>query len=299
MSSSDLFDRLARLRVDRSRGEAMGAAPHKPLLLLTLADMAEAGELTGPEVVLSPAVAFRFAGYWPAVVARRQVGPDVRMPFHHLTGDGLAEAFDEAGRPSGERNATAMIRLDGDLYDLLTSEDGRRDLRRLMVGTYFPDDERAWLGGMLDLPELASAGELRRELAGEPRRPDVRVARFRVEVVAAYDYRCALTGRRLLTVDALSLVEAAHIHRFADGGGNATTNGLALTRDAHALFDMGLWTLSDTLTVDVAGAAYAEDWPTGPTLASFAGQPIMLPRDPAKHPDPERVDWHRANVYLG
>jgi hypothetical protein len=40
--------------------------------------------------------------------------------------------------------------------------------------------------------------------------------RIRIEVVGAYDYTCALTGHRLLTIDDGSIVEAAHIHPFSD-----------------------------------------------------------------------------------
>ncbi len=39
--------RLTRLNPASGRGQCRGKAPHKPLLLLCLLDMAEAGELTG------------------------------------------------------------------------------------------------------------------------------------------------------------------------------------------------------------------------------------------------------------
>ena len=61
-----------------------------------------------------------------------------------------------------------------------------------------------------------------------------RDARFRIEVMAAYDYVCALTGHRLLTIDAGSIVDAAHIHPFADCN-NDLRNGLALCKNAIGL----------------------------------------------------------------
>ena len=73
--------KLATLKIDRARGDP---APHKPLLLLAVLEMAERGELAGPELPLSPDLAFRFSVYWSVVAERRKARPDVRLPFHHL-----------------------------------------------------------------------------------------------------------------------------------------------------------------------------------------------------------------------
>jgi predicted restriction endonuclease len=39
---------------------------------------------------------------------------------------------------------------------------------------------------------------------------------FRLTVIPACNYTCALTGYRLVTVTSGSIVDAAHIHQFAD-----------------------------------------------------------------------------------
>ena len=63
---------------------------------------------------------------------------------------------------------------------------------------------------------------------------------------------CSLTRYRFSTVDNESIVDAAHIHSFSDSGNNDPRNGLALCKNAHWLFDRGLWTLSDDYKVVVA-----------------------------------------------
>jgi putative restriction endonuclease len=68
----------------------------------------------------------------------------------------------------------------------------------------------------------------------------VREARFRRNVVAAYNYTCALTGYRLTTISAGCIVDAAHIHQFASSRNNDPRNGLALWKNAHWFFDTGL-----------------------------------------------------------
>src|SRR5262245_38864111 len=74
-----------RLRVDVASGDP---APHKPLLLLVLIDLAEQGQLPETVLPLSPELAFQFSTYWPIVAYRRTQAPDVRLPFFHLKSAG-------------------------------------------------------------------------------------------------------------------------------------------------------------------------------------------------------------------
>src|SRR4030065_318652 len=73
--------KLATLRIDRARGNP---APHKPLLLLVILEMAEESEITSRELLLSPDLAFRFSVFWSVVARRRRQPPEWRSPFHHL-----------------------------------------------------------------------------------------------------------------------------------------------------------------------------------------------------------------------
>ena len=59
--------KFARLRIDTASN-----APHKPLLLLVVLDLAER-ETFGPDVLpLTPQLAFRFCSYWSIVAHRRK-----------------------------------------------------------------------------------------------------------------------------------------------------------------------------------------------------------------------------------
>ena len=100
--------KLATLKIDRARGDP---APHKPLLLLAVLDMAERGELGGIELPLSPDLAFRFSAYWSVVAERRRQRPDVRLPFHHLESSGIWLPLMPDGKPSPDKKLTAKVRL--------------------------------------------------------------------------------------------------------------------------------------------------------------------------------------------
>src|SRR5437588_5572192 len=67
--------KLAHLHVYRAKN---GPAPHKPLLMLVLFELAEQGQLALDAVPLTPELAFKFCSYWSIVAHRRTQAPDVR-----------------------------------------------------------------------------------------------------------------------------------------------------------------------------------------------------------------------------
>src|SRR5215467_6596354 len=93
--------------------------------------------------------------------------------------------------------------------------------------------------------------------------------RFRLNIVAAYNYIFALTRYRLTMIAGGSIVDAAHVHQFADSLNNDPRNGLALCKNAHWLFDNGLWTLSDDYRVPVATSRFSENSPEHKGLTDY------------------------------
>ena len=120
------------------------------------------------------------------------------------------------------------------------------------------------------------------------------------EVVATHPGAgISVLGYRLMTVSASSIIDAAHIHQFADSRNNEIRNGLALCKNAQWLFDSGLWTIADDYTVRVALGHFTEDSPDQKRLADYDGQRIRLPGDLGLSPDPGYLDWHRRKRFLG
>ena len=126
-----------------------------------------------------------------------------------------------------------------------------------------------------------------------------REVRFLLDIVSLYNYTCALTGHPLDTIASGSIIDAAHIHRFADSRNNDIRNGLALCKNAHWLFDNGLWDDHDDYTVKVALGRYTEASPDQKRLSDYHGQMIRLPSNTEFSPDPVHLDWHRKNTFLG
>jgi putative restriction endonuclease len=286
--------KLANLRVDRETGDP---APHKPLLLLTVFDLAEQNQLPKSVLALTPELAFRFFGYWSAVARRRTQKPDIRLPFHRLQSDGFWTSLSIDGKPSTHSRQARFAEMTSDFVASANNPSWRDKARRVLVETYFQAAEKLALFELMGIP-IPSSVDLAGDLEAIKRADSEnlgREARFRLTVIPAYSYSCALTGYRLTTITAGSIVDAAHIHQFADSRNNEPTNGIALCKNAHWLFDQGLWSVTDDYRVIVAGDKFAEDAPDQKQLMLYQNEPLRLPKDQSLWPNPIHLAWHRKN----
>jgi putative restriction endonuclease len=290
--------KLAKLNVYRAKG---GPAPHKPLLLLVIFELAEQGLLPTSKLRLTPELAFRFCTYWNIIAHRRTQKPDVRLPFHHLHGDGIWTALGEDETPSPHVSVTRQVAFNPGFRACVHDPAFRTQGIRILISNYFQPDERVALYTLLGLPVPTEdeAANSDNDQTPEQARERGRETRFRLSIVSLYSYTCALTGYCLLTVSSGTMIDAAHIHQFADPRNNDPQNGLALCKNAHWLFDNGLWTLADDFTVLVAVGHFTEDSPDQKALLDYHGQRIRLPNDPRFHPHTSNLAWHRKHKFQG
>jgi putative restriction endonuclease len=292
------LQKIARLKVDKARGDP---APHKPLLLLSVLEIAERDGIRSELLPLTPELSFIFATYWQVVASRRSQAPRIRLPFFHLKSDGLWTPVAIDGTPTRDKEAVAYAAIPADVRSILNDPFQRERWRRVLVQTYFPPQERIALYTMLGMP-VPTNDEVRsieRTIEVTESQRIGREARFRLRIVAAYNYTCALTGYRLTTLNVGSIVDAAHIHQFAASQNNNPENGLALCKNAHWSFDQGLWTVSDNYRVIVAVSKFTESSPDGRTLSSYHGQKLRLPQDSLLWPSLLHCAWHRQNRFIG
>ena len=114
--------------------------------------------------------------------------------------------------------------------------------------------------------------------AGEWRaaRKKGRSARFAVQVVSRYKFTCALTGLCCLTADGAAIVDAAHIEPSAESQNDDIENGLALCKNAHWMFDEGLWSVRGDGRVVLAPQRFTENGPEGLRLQPYAGRLLQF-----------------------
>lgn len=291
----NLLKLLTTLRVDRSKG----VAPHKPLLLLVVLELARADELKEPQLRLTPELAFRFSVYWSIVAHRRSQRPDVRLPFHHMGSSKLWTPLNAEGVKSSHRELTTSIAFSPEFFEALKCAEFRAEAARVLISNYFEHGEQVALYEMagVEPPSSTQSANLYEDEADLESRARGRSARFRVDVVAAYCHTCALTGYRITTVSGHSIVDAAHIHQFADSRNDDPKNGLALCKNAHWLFDLGLWSIDDDYRVIVATELFIEACPTQEPLLDMVGKQLLLPRDQQLWPSLKNIAWHRRERF--
>ncbi|MCE9552091.1 MAG: HNH endonuclease [Planctomycetes bacterium] len=267
--------------------------------MLAVLEFAERGQLPPTILPLSPELAFQFYTYWTVVAHRRRQRPDVRLPFHHLQSDGFWSVLDEHNQPSDQPRTSKFAVLPPDFVRFANDPASRERGRQIIIAKYFREEERVTLYSLLGL-SVPSDDQIARDAAYEPADAAVergREARFRLIVIPAYNYTCALTGYRLTTITSGGIVDAAHIHQFADSRNNDPTNGIALCKNAHWQFDRGLWTVSDQYQVMVAMSMFSEACPNGRPLAAYHGETLRLPPDRSLWPDLRHLSWHRKHRF--
>lgn len=288
--------KLTRLNPASGRGECRGKAPHKPLMLLALLDLAESGELPSRAFTRSPGLALRFRSYGSIVTDRWPTRLDLRMPFYHLSTQNFWEPLTTEMHRARSPESCAVCEMHPEFFALLADASFRLKARMILVSRYFAPEERIAFFETLGLQtggrdETTTARVL--EDAEESAKRKGRCARFAVRVVSEYRFTCALTGYRCLTSDSATIVDAAHIEAWATTQNDNPENGLALSKNAHWMFDEGLWSVDEDFRIVVAANRFTENGPEALKLASFAGRHLQFDPSATLRPAPEILKRHR------
>lgn len=290
------LERVAGVRRWSQRGER---APHKPLLMLyALGRLQRTGTSRVPFVTAKAEVDALLAEFGPA---NRQTS--AAYPFHHLQTDGLwvVETADgsEPGAVTGRLIAAdAEGQFAPDFEPALLDDPGLAALAaHTILDSFFPESMHAdlCLAAGLDVEdlELRAAHHRVADLLERPRRDPA----FRVEVLRAYDFRCALCGfDGQLGREAVGL-EAAHIRWWAYDGADEIDNGLCLCSLHHKLFDRGAVGINHEHQVVVSRDFLGRSANADLLVLGLAGRPIFEPQPGLPPPSEANVSWHLDEVF--
>jgi putative restriction endonuclease len=275
---------------------------NKGILLLAVLELAESGDLEANRIIFGPVLFERYQAYWSAI----EGSGDGRIyyPFWFLKSSPFwqlvpREGFAETVRKADARGHTASakdvrewidhVRLSAPFYTTARAPRGRdalRDLVKRKLERFHPDID-ATVAQLRVFETAVYRHTQAMRQAAEARVPYVvetslddptRSAAFRREVLGAYGYACAVTGTRLsLPSSGGDLVQAAHIHDWADSHDDNPRNGLPLTPDFHWMFDRGLFTVDRDLCVYPHRDRLAEADGSVDIVLSRSGQSIRGP----------------------
>ena len=313
----DAFSRLNSARGTAYLGETLHRAPHKPILLLSVLDLAAQGKLARNFVALSPDLGELFRKCWVRVMPRDRKTTQWAYPFFYLRSECFWQLVPHAGKETdlqAVRNISSFselqglvagARLDDDLYALMCIEDLRSALQVSLIKRYFDESVREALvvQASLNLSTCQYAARLldSRKLGESTDAGNgyvaVRSAGFRQAIVTAYDHRCVLCGMRIVTADGRTAAMAAHIIPWSQSHNDDPRNGLCLCRMCHWVFDEGLASISQKYQVRLSSQLRDRTNIAGHIL-TLNDRPIFPPMERDWDPDIGALEWHAREIFL-
>ena len=119
---------------------------------------------------------------------------------------------------------------------------------------------------------------------------------FRDFVLWSYDYKCAVS-KKSIQFRNLNNLQAAHIRPKSHEGIYFPSNGIALSRDLHWAFDIGLF------TIEYQEGKYLckvhDDVDDQDFKAMYHNVEILTPKDPSFQPNIEYLAYHKQRIFGG
>jgi putative restriction endonuclease len=288
----DWITRVTSLNQWKRNGER---APHKPLLLLyALGHLQRTGSASVSFADAEPGLRRLLEEFGPP----REPHPE--YPFHHLTTDGLwiVRTPQGVGSP-GARLSALRSGATGELAPGF-AQDIEAD-PRLFTGVVqgildanFPATLHADILDAVGIDLEAGAHAEVLTLGKERRRRD---PVFRENVLAAYEYRCAVCGFDGQLLRETVGIDAAHVRWWAAQGPDEVANGLALCSLHHKLLDRGAIGITVDYTVAVSSHFIGRSPAADAVVLSLVGSPLLDPQIGLPHPDPAHLQWHTSEVF--
>lgn len=305
-----------KLRIDRSRGPA----PHKPILLLSILQSFEFGQIKSRQVHITPELVALFRTNWNLLVESNH---DCRfsLPFYHLKSDGFwtlipktgfERMLDFAASMRSFTNLNAAIDyaiLGEEIFSLMTDVESNRMLQHFLIEEYFfnnvdkikqsAENQHRLFDDLENKILREPSEEYKKEIKGLMNRMDeeeiyLRGSLFKREIPKIYDNTCCISGMRIDATISVSMVDACHIVPFSVSFDDTITNGIALCPNLHRAFDRGLIAIDTDYRVVVSNTF--KEVETDYSIKAFEGKEILLPNFEGYFPLKENFVWHKANI---
>jgi putative restriction endonuclease len=288
LSTREFLRRVDAINVWARRGIR---APHKPLLLLLALGRFSAGIPELPFAECNALLKLLLREFGPS---RASLHPE--YPFWRLQKDNLWVVYPQEGYTTRISNddptvssllsAKAVGRFPPDIEELLNSKPRlATDTAQALLSRHFPQSLHA---------DILNAVDISPDFIGI--RSQHRPQGFRRDVLAAYQYACAVCGFALRINDTTIGLDAAHIMWRQANGPDVPSNGIALCILHHRLFDIGAFTLSSDMRVLVSDRVSGGDH-LHRTLTTHHGCRLTRPVRPEHLPLGRYIDWHRRQVF--
>jgi len=301
---SYFLKKFSRLKLGHSKG---APAPHKPILLLSIIQGIEAGEIIENRIYITPELVSRFKDLFR--VFGGSFVANFSLPFYHLKSSGFWHLQTHPGKEilltkslsirsfAHLKEVVAYASLDDVLFALLLQPDARDALKQCLLQTYF------WKQQMPLSLSYSLFEEVRTEIleespvayrqrveAADEEEIFVRSGVFKKVIPQLYNYTCAISGMRIIASWEVQMVDACHIVPFAESHDDTVGNGISLCPNLHRAFDRFLVSVDADYKV-VVSESFLEEKDNYP-IRVHHGKQILLPENKRYLPSPENLHWH-------
>jgi putative restriction endonuclease len=292
-------------------------SPYKPLLLLSVLDLLEAGVIVRNFIEPSFELSQTFQDYC-ALMLPPDRKASMSYPFYHLESSVFWELQPQPGQQHRKGLAVSSVKrlrqlylgakFSENLYPLLQMPNAREKLRTVLIEKYFDPAIRnairehsilnrqsaLYSRSLLTTQEMAPNYEsiIDQSISFDK----VRDQGFRKAIVKLYDHRCAICGIKMLTLEGHTVVDAAHIKPWSESHNDCPTNGMALCKLCHWSFDEGLMSVGDNYQVLISPTVKNEPNLPGHML-TLSDRAMFLPLESKFYPDQENFSWHRKERF--
>lgn len=288
MASNHIIEEFKSITTWKREGQR---APHKPLLVLYALGKLLKGEEQLEFSAIESDIRYLLNEFGPN---RKSYHPE--YPFWRLKNDKiwvLSNAEDCETRKSNSDPKISELRKfcvkGGFRNDLANSLKADFSLLSEIVSTIlemnFPESIHS---------DILEACEIDLNL---PPTKHKRIKDFRLNVLAAYQFRCAVCGYNANMGGLHIGLEAAHVKWHIAGGPNSLSNGIALCANHHKLFDRGGFTIQNRRLIFSENLFGDETFRS--TILNLHGKCVEQPIYSSGEIDNTYLDWHRREVFHG
>jgi putative restriction endonuclease len=304
MELSTIIRKLSKLRVAQSNGLP---APHKAILLLSVVQSIESGEINENKIFITPELVARFKDNWHLLVHDSKFNPNFSLPFYHLKSEGFWHLKTFPGREilltashsiksfTALKNTVAYASLDDAFFEVLLNQHSRDIIKQTLLDRYLNGqtiNEKGYdLFHSVENQILTeSPAEYQKEISkSDEEEIFVRGGVFKKVIPKVYNYTCCISGMKIIATRDIQMIDACHIVPFSESHDDTIKNGLSLSPNFHRAFDRFLVTINTDFEVIVSDSfTETGEFP----IKQFHKKSIHLPDKTEYHPSLDNINWH-------
>lgn len=316
--------RSAFKSLKRGYSKNLGRAPHKPILLLSVIQQIENGNINSNRIFITPELLLSFNTLWNLLVDTKHI-PNFALPFFHMRSEPFWYLVKQ---PSVKLKITksksiksfknlkesiAFAEIDKHLFMLLSEPLSRAILVENLLDNYFSYTKSNFSFDKTNLEEEKIEYQILNEekLAYQTKLKDLRAALdddkfeeelfirgglFKKTIPKIYNQTCCISGMKIESTANAQMIDACHIVPFSISNDDTIPNGISLSPNLHRAFDRGLITINQDYLVRISPSVNENN--SVFSLSQFNGKRIILPEKTTWFPSIESLQWHNKERFI-